>query len=114
MCAATALAVGASPDLLADGGAVRLYDRTALYEILEIDEPIRDQVIERTSASVVKQTAVERGTRTLRMDGLQKVIEGRTTVEEVFRVLRPGGRLSITDIGSAKHLEQSIVNDPKL
>ena len=63
-----------------------LYDRTALYEILEIDEVIRDQVIERTSASVVKQSAVERGTKTLRMDGLHKVIEGRTTIEEVFRV----------------------------
>jgi general secretion pathway protein E len=63
-----------------------LYDRTAIYEILEIDEVVRDQVIERTSASVVKQSAVERGTKTLRMDGLHKVIEGRTTVEEVFRV----------------------------
>jgi len=38
----------------------------------------------------------------------------RRVVEEVFRVLRPGGRLSITDIVSAKQLSQSIVNDPKL
>ncbi|GMR13956.1 MAG: hypothetical protein BMS9Abin29_2183 [Gemmatimonadota bacterium] len=35
-------------------------------------------------------------------------------VEEMFRVLRPGGRISITDIVSAKQLSQSIVNDPKL
>ena len=35
-------------------------------------------------------------------------------VEEIFRVLRPGGRISITDIVSAKQLSQSIVNDPKL
>ena len=38
----------------------------------------------------------------------------RKVIEGLFRVLRPGGRLSITDIVSAKQLSQSIVNDPKL
>jgi len=38
----------------------------------------------------------------------------RRVIEEMFRVLRPGGRFSITDIVSAKPLAQSIVNDPKL
>ena len=38
----------------------------------------------------------------------------RKVVEELFRVLKPGGRISITDIVSAKQLSQSIVNDPKL
>ena len=38
----------------------------------------------------------------------------RRVVEEMFRVLRPGGRISITDIVSAKQLSQDIVNDPKL
>jgi ubiquinone/menaquinone biosynthesis C-methylase UbiE len=38
----------------------------------------------------------------------------RRVIEEIFRVLRPGGRISIADIVSAKQLSQSIVNDPKL
>jgi SAM-dependent methyltransferase len=38
----------------------------------------------------------------------------RRVIEEMFRVLAPGGRVSITDIVSAKQLSQSIVNDPKL
>lgn len=38
----------------------------------------------------------------------------RRAVQEVFRVLRPGGRMSIADIVSAKQLSPSIVNDPKL
>lgn len=38
----------------------------------------------------------------------------RKVMEETFRVLRPGGRLSITDIVSGKQLSQNIVNDPKL
>lgn len=38
----------------------------------------------------------------------------RRVIQEIFRVLKPGGRLSIADIVSAKQLSQSIVNDPKL
>jgi arsenite methyltransferase len=38
----------------------------------------------------------------------------RRVIGELYRVLKPGGRLSLTDIVSAKQLSQSIVNDPKL
>jgi SAM-dependent methyltransferase len=38
----------------------------------------------------------------------------RRAIEQLFRVLKPKGRISITDIVSARQLSQSIVNDPKL
>ena len=40
-------------------------------------------------------------------------VTGQESLEAVL-VIKPGGRLSITDIVSAKQLSQSIVNDPKL
>jgi general secretion pathway protein E len=62
-------------------------DRTALYEMLPIDEPVRVRVMERSGSSVIKREAIERGTlRTLRRDGLAKVLAGVTTIDEVLRV----------------------------
>ena len=38
----------------------------------------------------------------------------REVMREMLRVVKPGGRISITDIVSGKQLSQNIVNDPKL
>jgi type II secretion system protein E len=60
--------------------------RTGVFELLLVDEEVRRQVIEKASSSLIKQRAVEKGMRTLLKDGRQKVIEGRTTIEELVRV----------------------------
>ncbi|HYC76713.1 MAG TPA: ATPase, T2SS/T4P/T4SS family, partial [Planctomycetota bacterium] len=60
--------------------------RTAIYEILKVNEPIREMIVERASASVIKKAALAAGLITLRGDGIIKVKEGKTTVEEVLRV----------------------------
>ncbi len=60
--------------------------RTGIYELLMIDEDIRALVLKNADASTIKNTAVDKGMRTLRQDGARKVIAGWTTIEEVMRV----------------------------
>lgn len=60
--------------------------RAAIIEVLPVSESIRRLVIKRASAAVVKSQAVSEGMRTLRMVGVDKAMEGVTTLEEVWRV----------------------------
>ena len=60
--------------------------RTAIYEVLVIDNDIRDMVMARKSADVIKKLAMEHGMRTLRQDGWEKIKMGITTPAEVMRV----------------------------
>jgi type IV pilus assembly protein PilB len=60
--------------------------RVALIEALPVTEAIRRLVIKRASASVIKNQAVTEGMKTLRQVGIEKALEGVTTLEEVWRV----------------------------
>jgi type II secretory ATPase GspE/PulE/Tfp pilus assembly ATPase PilB-like protein len=60
--------------------------RTAIYEVMPIDGPIQEQIVNKSTASEIKRGALERGLRTLRMNGVEKVLEGITTPQEVLRV----------------------------
>ncbi len=60
--------------------------RTGIYELLEVDDTIRQLVLQRADASTIKKAAVAKGMATLRMDGIAKVLDGRTSIEEVLRV----------------------------
>jgi type IV pilus assembly protein PilB len=59
--------------------------RVGLYEVMEIDEEMREAILTGASANELRMKAIERGMLTLRGSGLQKVREGMTTVEEVLR-----------------------------
>jgi len=61
-------------------------DRTAIYEILTVTEAIRELILKRASSQQIKKSAISQGMRTLRQDGLQKVLGGLTTLTEVIRV----------------------------
>jgi type IV pilus assembly protein PilB len=60
--------------------------RVALIEALPVSEAVRRLVIKRASAAVIKNQAVTEGMKTLRQVGLDKAMEGVTTLEEVWRV----------------------------
>ncbi len=60
--------------------------RTAIYEILQMTEPIRNLIISRASSQQIRQKAIVQGMRTLRQNGLQKALQGITTFTEVVRV----------------------------
>lgn len=60
--------------------------RTALYEIVRVDEEMRALIVDRQPANVLKRHAMAKGARNIRMDGWLKIRTGVTTVDEVMRV----------------------------
>jgi type II secretory ATPase GspE/PulE/Tfp pilus assembly ATPase PilB-like protein len=60
--------------------------RTGIFELMVVDDKIRDLVIQRRGAHIIKQAALREGMTTLREDGLRKALAGVTTPEEVYRV----------------------------
>jgi type IV pilus assembly protein PilB len=60
--------------------------RIALYEVMPLDEVIREQILSGASAMDLKRAAIQQGMKTLRQSGLSKVAEGMTTIEEIVRV----------------------------
>jgi type IV pilus assembly protein PilB len=65
------------------------YDgRIGIFEVMVMDESIRKAIVARADASEIKKIAVKDGMRTMLEDGLQKIRDGYTTIEEVLRVTK--------------------------
>ncbi len=60
--------------------------RTGIYELLPLTDSIRKMIVSRQEAFEIKKQAVFEGMQTLFQDGLEKAVQGITTVEEVLRV----------------------------
>ncbi|MGZ4210536.1 MAG: GspE/PulE family protein [Actinomycetota bacterium] len=87
--------------LLPDGSIPRLYravgcntcgntgyrGRMAVHEVMVMSEEIERMTVERRSSEDIGRVAQEQGMLTLRQDGILKVLEGKTSVEELFRVI---------------------------
>ncbi len=59
--------------------------RMGIYEIMVLDDVMRELIMRHASTGVLRQEAVKRGMRTLRESGLNAIYEGITTIEEVVR-----------------------------
>jgi len=61
--------------------------RTGVFEVMEIDEELKDLIFRQTTKEVLRQVAIDMGMQTLKQSAFNKVKEGITSVEEYFRVV---------------------------
>ena len=60
--------------------------RLALYEVMPLQDELKEMILEGASADELKKTAIRLGMFTLRMSGLAKIKKGITSIEEIVRV----------------------------
>ncbi|TAN41380.1 MAG: type II/IV secretion system protein [Nitrospirae bacterium] len=60
--------------------------RIGIFEVLPVGDEIRDMIMKQATVREIKDKAIGLGMRTLSQDGIQKVINGITTLDEVLRV----------------------------
>ncbi|MEK7534012.1 MAG: GspE/PulE family protein [Patescibacteria group bacterium] len=62
--------------------------RIGIFEVLVVDEEVRKAILKRADATTIKKIAIKSGMITMIEDGLEKVKQGITTIEEVLRVTK--------------------------
>ncbi|MCX5693456.1 MAG: type II secretion system ATPase GspE [Candidatus Omnitrophica bacterium] len=60
-------------------------ERIGIFELLIVNERIKKLIVDKASSDIIKKIAIETGMKTLRDDGLDKVLKGITTPEEVLK-----------------------------
>jgi type IV pilus assembly protein PilB len=63
------------------------YGRTGIFEVLEVNEAVRTLVVQGAPDVAIRHAAIEAGMRSIGEDGLRKVMDGITTLDEVTRVV---------------------------
>jgi general secretion pathway protein E len=76
----------AAKDICDNCGGTGYFGRTGIFELLILNDAIRALIRENPNLNDIKQEAVKGGMRYLYEDGLQQVIEGRTSIQELLRV----------------------------
>jgi type II secretory ATPase GspE/PulE/Tfp pilus assembly ATPase PilB-like protein len=67
-------------------GGTGFKGRTAICELLNLSDPIREMILNRRPTSEIKKTAHEEGMRFLRESAVEKVLTGLTTLREINKV----------------------------
>ncbi len=63
------------------------HGREGVYEILSMTPPLKAMVVDRATDEQINSCAVADGMKTLRMRGIEKILDGTTTIQEVLRVI---------------------------
>ena len=61
--------------------------REAVFEFLTVTEEMKELILDRANAAAIKELAVKQGMRTLKDEGIYKVMHGKTSIEEILRVI---------------------------
>jgi type II secretory ATPase GspE/PulE/Tfp pilus assembly ATPase PilB-like protein len=61
--------------------------RSGIFEIMEINDTLRELIFQQIPKDVLRQVASDMGMRTLKQNAVDKVLEGATTLEEIYRVV---------------------------
>ncbi len=61
--------------------------RTGIFETMEIGDELRDLIFQQIPKDVLRKVAIDLGMQTLKQSAVDKILEGTTTVEEVYRVV---------------------------
>ncbi len=64
------------------------HGRVGVFEVLVVDEPIREAIMAHKNADEIRELALKQGMTTMVYDGLRKMLEGVTTLEEILRVTK--------------------------
>ncbi|MGI8430827.1 MAG: GspE/PulE family protein [Chthoniobacterales bacterium] len=59
--------------------------RIGIYELMKMNDPVRELINQRAPSVVLKQKSIELGMTTLRQDGIRSIFDGATTIEEVLK-----------------------------
>ncbi|MEW5908100.1 MAG: GspE/PulE family protein [Patescibacteria group bacterium] len=62
--------------------------RTGIFEVMEIGEEIRSLIVQKTSSDIIEKKAQDLGMKSMLYDGVAKVFQGITTIEEIIRVTK--------------------------
>ena len=69
-----------------DCGGTGFKGRTAICELLDLSDHIREMILEKRPTSEIKKAAREEGMRFLRESAVERVMEGTTTLREINKV----------------------------
>lgn len=86
--------------------------RIAIHEVLLINQEIRDAIVRNTDKEILRKLVYSSGTITMLQDGLEKVVAGETTFEEIIKLIDLEDDLgSNTNLGLKQTLEDSNQNN---
>jgi len=60
--------------------------RTGVFELLPVSDEIREMIVRGITSEQIRRMALQKGMRSMREDGMQKVANGITSIDEVLRV----------------------------